>query len=213
MNRSWFTQKDFTSLVITKDKSLADHAVVKSITITDTQYIDRLAARIEQIYPDGDMMISFSGAAEYIRLTFFSGDKIQEIDVIQKGFKTPSTGFNIKNDYEKEIYAEIDALLFPALDKVIPKVKELPLEFGKFSLCYKGSRFEDMAPVTLSFHIDEFSCTDKKGNVELLQISSGQLPPQPYVIKGSGVTILTFRSNNDKRIYPEFFQVMEGLPG
>jgi len=66
-------------------------------------------------------LISFSGDAEHIKLVFFSGEKIQEIDVIQKGFKTPSTGFNTKNDYEKELYAEIDALLFPSIDNVVPK--------------------------------------------------------------------------------------------
>ena len=125
MDRPWFTDKNFTSLVIRKNKSLADHTVVKSVTITDAEYIGKLAARIEQIPADGDMMISFSGEAEHIELVFFSGEKVEEIDVIQKGFKTPSTGFNIKNDYERELYAEIDAVLFPAIGKIVPKVEGL----------------------------------------------------------------------------------------
>lgn len=208
MDRPWFTDKNFTSLVIRKDKSLADHMVVKSVTITDTGYIGKLAARIGQIHPNGDMMISFSGAAEHIKLIFFSGEKMQEIDVIQKGFKTPSTGFNTKNDYEKELYAEIDAVLFPAIDKIVPKVEGLALDFGDFSLCYKGTRFEDLAPVTLSFHIAEFTFTDKKGNTQLIEIYAGQLPPQPFVIKAGGLTILTFRSKEEKRLYPDFFQVI-----
>jgi hypothetical protein len=208
MDRPWFTGKNFSSLEIRKNKSLADHAVVRSVTITDVTYIGKLTARIEQIPPDGDMMISFSGAAEHIELIFYSGDQVQEIDVIQKGFKTPSTGFNTKNDYEKELYAELDALLFPATGKLLPKVVGLTLDFGDFTLHYKGTRFEDLAPATLSFHIAEFVFADKNGHTEAIAIYDGQLPPPPYTIKANGLTILTFHAEDDKRIYPDFFQVV-----
>ena len=208
MDRPWFTDRNFTSLEIRKNKSLADHAVVRSVTITDVGYIGKLAGRIAQIPPNGDMMISFSGAAEHIELVFYSGDKVQEIDVIQKGFKTPSTGFNTKNDYEKRLYAEIDAVLFPTTGKIVPKVEGLLLDFGDFSLCYKGTRFEDLAPVTQSFHIAEFAYVDKKGNTQSIEISSGQLSPRPFVIKANGLSILTFHSKEEQRIYPDFFQVV-----
>lgn len=207
-DRPWFTDKNFTALEIRKNKSLADHAVIKAVTITDLSYIAKLAGRIEQIPPNGDMMISFSGAAEHLELTFTAGDTVREIDVIQKGFKTPSTGFNTKNDYEKERYAELDALLFPAKDKLIPKVEGLTLDFGDFTLRYNGTRFEDHAPATVSFHIADFIYADKKGHTETIAISAGQLPPQPYTIKANGLTILTFHSKDDKRIYPDFFQVV-----
>jgi hypothetical protein len=105
-DRPWFAHKEFTSLEIRKHKSLADHAIVKAIKIADVSYINELVGRIGQIPANGDMMISFSGAAEHIELVFYSGDQVQVIDVIQKGFKTPSTGFNTKNEYEKEIYGE-----------------------------------------------------------------------------------------------------------
>jgi hypothetical protein len=209
MKRPWFTDKNFTSLTIRKHKSIANHTEIRSVNIIDTAYIGNFVSRIEQIPPDGDMMISFSDAAEHITLTFSDGDKAQQIDVIQKGFKTPSTGFNIKDDYERSLYAELDALLFPQIDKVLPKVVGLQLDFGDFSLCYKGTRFEDHAPVTLSFHIAEFSFADKKGNTQLIGISAGQLPPQPYVVKPGGPTILTFHSEAGQRLYPGFFQVVE----
>jgi len=208
MDRPWFTDKNFTSLEIRKNKSLADHAVVKSVIITDVGYIGKFADRIEQIPPNGDMMISFSGEAEHIELVFYSDDKMQEIDVIQRGFKTPSTGFNIKNEYEKELYAEIDAVLFPAIGRIVPKVEGLPLDFGDFSLCYKGTRFKDLAPATLSFHIAGFTFADRRGNTQLIEISAGQLAPQPFVIKDNGLTILTFHSKEGKRLYPDFFQVV-----
>ena len=207
-DRTWFTDKNFSLLEIRKNKSLADHTVLKAVTITDPKYIRKLAERIEQIPPNGDMMISFSSAAEHIELAFKAGDKLQEIDVIQKGFKTPSTGFNTKNDYEKELYAELDALLFPARDKLLPKVENLTLDFGDFSLRYNGTRFDNHAPATLSFHIADFVFTDKSGRTEAIAISAGQLPPKPYLIKSNGLTILTFHSKDDKGIYPDFFQVV-----
>src|ERR1700722_5668863 len=197
MDRPWFTHENFTTLEIRKNKSLADHTVVKAVTITDPKYIRKLEEKIEQIPPNGDMMISFSSAAEHIELAFKAGDKLQEIDVIQKGFKTPSTGFNTKNDYEKELYAELDALLFPARGKLLPKVEGLTLDFGDFSLRYNGTRFEDLAPATLSFHIAEFTFTDKNGRTEAIAISAGPLPPPPFVIKANGLTILTFHSKDD----------------
>ncbi len=207
-NRPWFTDKNFTALELRKNRSLADHTVLRSVAMTDATYIAKLASRIEQIPPDGDMMISFSGEAEHIELVFHSDGKVQEIDVIQKGFKTPSTGFNTKNEYEKELYAELDALLFPAIGKLIPKVEGLTLDFGDFSLRYNGTRFEDLAPVTLSFHIAEFDFTDKNGRTEAIAIYDGQLPPPPYIIKANGLTILNFHSKEEKRIYPDFFQVV-----
>jgi hypothetical protein len=208
MDRPWFTHKNFTTLEIRKNKSLADHTVVKAVTITDPKYIRKLAERIEQIPPNGDMMISFSGVAEHIELAFKAGDKLHEIDVIQKGFKTPSTGFNTKNDYEKELYADLDALLFPARGKLLPKVEGLDLDFGDFTLRYNGTRFEDLAPATCSFHIAEFVFADKKGRTEAIAIAAGQLSPKPYIIKANGLTILTFHSKDDKHIYPDFFQLV-----
>src|ERR1700744_3545832 len=155
-HRPWFAHKEFTSLDIRKHTSLADHALVKAVRVADVGYIHALAGRIEQIPANGDMMISFSGAAEHIELTFYSGEQVQTVDVIQKGFKTPSTGFNTNSDDEKELYAEIDAVLFPALEKILPKVEGVEFDFGGWSLVYKGSRHEDLAPVSLSFDIAAF---------------------------------------------------------
>jgi hypothetical protein len=210
--RPWFAHKEFTSLEIRKHKSLADHAIVKAIKIGDVRYINELVGRIEQIPANGDMMISFSGAAEHIELVFYSGDRVQAIDVIQKGFKTPSTGFNPKNDYEKEVYAEIDAVLFPALEKILPKVEHVEFDFGDFSLEYTGSRFVDLAPVSLSFDIAAFELRAKGGKTQSIEIYAGQVPPGPMDLEVDGVKIslLTYHSKEQKRIYPGFFQVVGG---
>jgi hypothetical protein len=210
--RAWFAHKDFTSLEIRKHKSLADHAIVKTIKISDGRYINELVGRIGQIPANGDMMVSFSGAAEHIELIFYSGDQGQAIDVIQKRFKTPSTGFNPKDDYEREVYAELDAMLLPALEKILPKVEHVEFDFGDFSVVYKGSRFVDLAPVTLSFDIAQFELRDKNGKTQSIEVYAGQVPPGPLDLEVDGVKIslLTYHSKEQKRIYPGFFQVVRG---
>lgn len=212
MDRPWFTEKHFSSLVIRQNMSLADHRVVKVVTITDAGYIAAFAARIERLPTNGDKMISFSGEAEHIELQFFSGDGKQEIEVIQRGFKTPSTGFNLVDEHEKELYGEIEGLLYPSIGKILPKVVGLELSFGDFSLCYLGTRFEDHAPVSLSFHIAEFRLTDRGGGMEVIGISAGQLPPRPYELAGRGLSVLSFHSDEGKRIYPDYFQVVKSNP-
>ena len=114
MDRPWFTRKDFTSLEIRKHKSLADHTIVKAVQITDVGYINKLVGRIEQIPTNGDMMISFSGEAEHMTLLFSSGGQVEVVEVIQKRFKTPSTGFNSRNEFEGGLYGEIDGVLVAA---------------------------------------------------------------------------------------------------
>jgi len=98
------------------------------------------------------------------------------------------------------------------MDKIIPKVEGLLLDFGGFSLCYTGTRFEDLAPATLSFHIAGFDFADTKGNTRHIGISAGQLPPQPFVIKAHGLSILTYHSKEEKRLYPDFFQIVTAPP-
>jgi len=152
--RRWFAHKDFTSLEIRKHKSLADHAIVETIKISDVRYIKELMDRIERIPANGDMMISFSGTAEHIELVVYSGDQVQAIDVI----------------------------------------------------------FVDLAPVTLSFNIAQFHVRDKNGKTQSIEISAGQLPPLPFDLEaaGSKISILTYYSKEQKRIYPGFFQMVRG---
>ena len=111
---------------------------------------------------------------------------------------------------KKEVYAEIDAMLFPAIDKIMPKVQDVEFDFGDFSLVYKGSRLVDLAPGTLFFNIAEFDFRDKYGRTQSIEISAGQLPPRPFDLEaaGSKISILTYHSKEQKRIYPGFFQVV-----
>ena len=104
MERPWFQHKQCTSLEIKKFRSLANHEVVKAVVIKDFQSIQLLMQRIEQIPPGGEMMKSFAGTAEHMQLLFHSEQGIQTIDIIQKAFKTPSTGFNMHHEMETGLY-------------------------------------------------------------------------------------------------------------
>ena len=111
MKHTWFTNKNCTSLEIVQYMSISDHKVKQSVNITDIKVIDDLINRIEKINPQGDMYISFSEEAEEITLLFHSEEAVQRIEIIQGGFKTPSTSFNIRNEKERTLYKDIVALL------------------------------------------------------------------------------------------------------
>lgn len=119
MKNPWFQNKNCASLEIKKYKSISNHDIIKSVKIDDAKFIQSLMERIEKIPPDGDRMKSFGGGAEQIDLVFYSGDKAETIQIFEKSFKTPSTGFNSKNEIETNLYNEIDAILFHGINKII----------------------------------------------------------------------------------------------
>ena len=69
--------------------------------------------RIERITPNGNKMIKFGADAEEIDLLFHTGEYVQTIQIFQRSFKTPSTGFNSKNELEINLYKDIYAILYP----------------------------------------------------------------------------------------------------
>jgi hypothetical protein len=108
---TWFPHRNFTSLVINQHHTIADHRIINSLTISDAKLIQALMDSIEKIPANGDMMISFASDAEHITLNFYEDGKIHQLDIISRRFKTPSTGFNNRNDHEAELYKYIEALL------------------------------------------------------------------------------------------------------
>lgn len=214
MKRSWFQNKLATSLEIKKFISISDNNIVQSITINDVRIIQSIMDRIEKIPEDGDMMKSFGPDAEQIDLLFCYEKQVQVIQIFQKRFKTPSTGFNSKkNEIEISLYNDIDALLFPDFIKIIPKIENLELKFSKFSITYKGSESYDYFPATVSGTIDKFLVRDRNKNEQLIEINSGQTPPQPAAVDFGYLKVIVVtcqtESKDPKKLYPDYFQVME----
>jgi hypothetical protein len=218
MNGSWFDNTSCNFLEIKKLKSISDHYVIRSIEIKDAHAIKSLIDRIENIPADGDMMKSFGPDAEEISLLFHCGNKIQEIGIYNKRFKTPSTGFNVgESKTEESLYNDIDALLFPDFNKFFLKVEDLELVFKGFSVTYKGSEFKDFAPATIQTLTQKFLITDSVKHTQLIEVHSGQVPPQVKLIEvnrggmrlfNSKIKLLTYQTDKGIRLYPSYFQIV-----
>ena len=211
MKRPWFSNTNATSLEIQKFKSISDHEIVASVIINDLKVIQSFISRIEQIPPEGDMMKSFGPEAEHIDLCFFNEDALDIQHIYQKRFKTPSTGFNSsKSELEEKLYQDVDALLFPALDKQILQIENLELVFKNFSITYLGSEFHQVELVSVSFTKNKFLIKEKNKKEQLIEITSGQLPPKPFAfeIGHSKFEILTYKTKDDQRLYADHFQIV-----
>lgn len=208
MLRPWFENRNCSAVTITKYTSISKHTVEKSLSFENTDFIEGLVGRIERILPDGDMMISFGPDAEHIELCFEIEGLIQKIHFYSKKIKTPSTGFNsFRSQDELSIYRDIDAILFPEVSKNILKLKDLEISFPDFSITYLGSTYRDEAPVSLSFTTDKYLILDEKGAEQIVEITSGQLPPQPVTFKvGNASFVLnSFQNNSGDLLNPNYF--------
>ncbi len=211
MTRQWFNSKECIALEIKKYKSISAHEIANAVTIEDSKVVEDIMQRIEHIPMAGDMMVSFGPNAERISLFFHCANKtIQTVNIYQKRFKTPSTGFNSeKNETESSLYSDIDALLFPDLKKKIIKIKNLELNFVNFSLTYLGETHSEKQLATASWEKYKFLIKDNSNNEQRIDIISGQQPPMPYQfsIDGSGFTLMTYQTEMKERLFPDYFQV------
>jgi len=213
MPRPWFENENYSTVTITRFTSISKHTVEQSIHIDDTDLAKRLKERINAIPAEGDMMISFGPDAEHVSLSFEGDGFVQTIHFYSGKIKTPSTGFNSnKTQAELNVYRDIDALLYPSINKQMLKIKDLEIQFPIFSITYLGNTFKDEAPVTLSFTTDRYVIRDKKGDEQFVEISSGQLPPQPFDfnIGKKSFVLNTFESNSGGRLYTDYFQILNG---
>ncbi len=212
MPKQWFNTKECAVLEIKKYKSISVRQVVSAVTINDSKVVKNIMQRIENIPVDGDKMKSFGPDAESIDLFFHCDNKtIQTVEIYQKKFKTPSTGFNSgTNEVELLLYSDIDALLLPDLNKRILKIKNVALKFKDFSLTYLGSVASEKTLATVSWTLDKFLIKDNSDREQIIEISSGQLPPAPYDfdIGKAGFTLLTHQAGMTHRLYPDYFQVV-----
>lgn len=208
--RPWFEEKPCTALEIRKYQSISDPRVVASVCFEDAAAISRLVARIETLPVDGDQMKSFAETAEHIELLFSFGTKVQKIGVFSQRFQTPSTGFNPRSELETELYADVDALLFPEVGKVVLKVERLPLRFGDFVVTYQGRKVLDGGPTTVTGGTDSFLVADTAGAEQVLQVFSGQRSPQPLAFKVGRrkLTLLTYQTKAGKRLFADHFQIV-----
>lgn len=212
MTRQWFTSRECTALEISKHQSISVPHVISAVTIEDSKVIQSIMARMESIPVAGDMMKSFGPDAAYIDLLFHVVDgTTQNVGIYQKRFKTPSTGFHGgPSETEAALYADIDAWLLPAIDKVTLKARDVELDFRDFSLTYLGESQSDPAPVSVSWVANRFLLKDRAGSSKMIQITSGQLSPPAHHFEANGkkFSLLTYKTETGQRLYPDHFQVI-----
>lgn len=204
----WFENRNFSTVTITKYTSISKHTVEKSLCIENADFVERLVGRIESILPDGDMMISFGPDAEHVSLTFEGDGGVQIINFYSRKIKTPSTGFHsYRSQHELSIYQDIDALLFPEINKQYLKIEHIKIQFEAFSILYVGTAYQEGTTDS----IDRFLIRDKKGAEQIIEIIAGELPPEPFKFTiGDKVFLLnTFQNNDsDELLYPDYFQIL-----
>jgi hypothetical protein len=213
MTQDWFKEKNCTALEIKKYAALADSKIIAAVKVEDSEVVKKIMTRIERIPLEGDEMISFGREAEFIELFFSCGAApTQSIKIISKMFKTPSGGFNSeKNAIEAGIYTDIEALLFPDMNKKILKVRNLEINFGDFSVTYGGETNwggEPGAP-TVSGTDHKYAIKDKNGKVQDITITFGQVPvgPRQFEVNKRKLLLLTNRTAKDIDLAPDYFQI------
>ncbi len=214
MNKVWFKNSKFLSLKIEKYKSISDTSLVASIRIADTNLLHKFVDRIKQIPADGEKMKSFAEDAEQIDLIFScETGETERIQIIQKRFKTPSTGFNTSpNKFESELYADIDSLLFPELDKKMLKIPGLSLKFKSFTFVFVGTKEREQRPgepTIGSISANTFTLKPDGQQELLLRVTDGQIAPQPlrFSVNSESFILLTYETKKKDRLYPDYFQI------
>ncbi len=217
MSKSWFIHTNCNEIILRKRTSISDHQVLSEIAILDKFAINNIIKKIEKIPANGGEMKSFGSDAEHIELVFgFENNQKDHIDIINKRFKTPSTGFNsIGNQVEANLYRDIDGLLFPAIEKLILKVENLEIDLGDFNITYLNTDYipqKPGGPTIGPVYIMNFLVKDKILKVDVkLSVRSAQIPPQPlsFEVNKKKFTLLTYESKNEERLYPDYFQIIE----
>jgi hypothetical protein len=210
-DRPWFKNKNFTTLNIKKYKSVSEHKIVAELAIVDVKAVKKIVERIEKIPTDGDRMVSFGPQAQHTQLIFTGEDSKSTIEIYQKGFKTPSTGFNSDgNIAEKTLEEDIMGLLTPALNTKLLKIENLDLKFKDFSVTYKGSE-TTTAPVTASFSTETYIVKDKVGKEQKVQITSGQTGPKPqkFEVNQKTYSLLPLKSSKGEDLLPDYFEITQ----
>lgn len=213
---SWFPSHEFARLEITQHPSLDAPKVSAHFETEDAAAIAQIKGRISALPAAGDKMKSFSKDAVKTTLQFFTAGKkdVTQIEIYNGHFKTPSTGFNSEySDAEKNLNADLETLLRPALKKKLLKISGLSVEVPEGKVTFKGNVFkkndEPGMPTIGPTNEDLFEIENKKGERNLVKVYSGQNPPSPLPVKigEKNYTINTFKSSTGDSLYDNYFEV------
>ncbi len=213
--KTWFTETGFKKMKISSFPSLNEKIASKQFESNDHEAIQSLVARIEKIAANGDMMKSLSEDSTYITLEFATAaGQSETIKLYERGFKTPTTGFNIApSDEERQLAMDIRSILNARLGEKLLKVAGVTIQGDGFTITYLGHNFrkndEPGMPTIGPTNEDSFEVTDSAGNKKKVSVWSGQTPPQdtPFNINKTTYIISTFKNSKGQQLYPGYFEV------
>lgn len=206
----WFQTFGADELVINNHPSPSEKKPSKTLKITDKEYIRSLQVSINQLRKSGDIMVDMGENAAMLQLEFIAGGKKEVIEFYDGRVKTPATSFfdsSYKDD--RAIWQEIQNILgtssatAPEFGKPRPFFVGHEIDFGDFKLKHLGS--EDRTPkgTTASYYVSSFQVipSGKAGGAEkeqVVEVSSGQLPPQPEEFKVGKKMYTLYTFSHDK---------------
>ena len=117
-----------------------------------------------------------------------------------------------KIDAETKIFTDIATLLNPEISRPILKVKGLEISYPEFTLMYTGAK-EGSSPEnsTATSNRESFRIKDKEGKEQILEITSGQLPPDPkeFKVGDSNYSLNSYETKNRFRLFPDYIQIVK----
>lgn len=209
----WFNEYGAEKLLITQYQSLENKEVLHKLEIQDEGYISGLQDQIDQLPVKGKMMKEMAASASYMTLEFITKGKSRVIELYDKKIKTPDHSFlGNNNPIEKLVSDLIDAhLQKPELGLALPLAIGIKKSLGTFSIEYLGH--EDRTPpmFTASWFVESFKVTDLDGNSQVVEVSSGQLPPMPteFKVGKKSYFICTLSTKSKNRIPPLSYIIEE----
>lgn len=212
--RKWFQYTNYNSLTISKSEFTHKKPVTTVIKISDIKYIQRLTKDISELPTDAkEIMISFEQNAEYLNLSFCNDkQEYDDIKFFEGRIKTPNTGFYVDNIPKAvSLEQEIKNLFTPKFNAPIPVITGHEFPFPDFKVIYIGKKQSAPAPVTVSTITHIFKIIPKTGATIELNISSGQLSPQPtdFTIGQNHYTLLSYELSSGIRLYPDYFAIVK----
>ncbi len=207
---TWFGKAPCTKMKIQRFEA----GVTKpthSLETVDLAGIANVREKIENISAEGDMMKSLV-PKEILRLEFVCGSESRTIEIFDGAFKTPTTAFNSDaqvRKIERQVSSALRTTLIPELKALAFKLAGIEYKFPDFSITFKGTTKFDHAPATISGEIDHFEVRSAESGIQKLEISSGQLPPQPetFSVGKAKFVLRTFESKERDRLYSTYFQI------
>lgn len=218
--RTWFTNTNCTELTIIKYKSKSNHDVLGSISTKEKSVIKEIIDRISALPVDGDEMKSWGPKTKYTVLSFACDNNTSEsIEIYNGQFKTPSTGFNAEvSKAEENLALDIEAMVVPAVNIKIPRIKDYAVRFEEFTVKYTGSKHSPQpegGPTIGPTNEHYFSIWENgSANEVSISIFDGQIPPQPqaFVVGKKIYYLLTYQGVKGESLYPGHFMVSDKLP-